>query len=173
MVDLGISKTWLTTGEGLPFEKPRMAGEIDLSQPLEPDARPEGTPVYDLDVTAGCRSLEALFGEIRPVGRVIIPGVPPDTSLIKVSGDSMSPRIVNGGYVAIRPVSDTRNIFWGQIYVVELDDYRMVKYVRRHADPGLVILHSDNPEYDDMDVPRADIRSLYIVESILNYEPRL
>ena len=57
--------------------------------------------------------------------------------------------------------------------MVELDDYRMVKYVRRHADPGLVILHSDNPEYDDMDVPRADIRSLYIVESILNYEPRL
>lgn len=46
----------------------------------------------------------------------------------------------------------------------------MVKYLRRHADPGMVILHSDNPDYDDMDVLRSDIRSLHVVEAILNYE---
>ncbi len=34
----------------------------------------------------------------------------------------------------------------------------------------MVILHSDNPAYDDMDVDRRDIRALYIVEAILNYE---
>lgn len=173
VVDLGISKKWLTTGEGVPFEKPLMAGEIELCRPLEPQPCAEGTPVYDLDVTAGCRSLEELFGEIQPVGRISMPGVSADTSLVQVRGDSMSPRIINGGYVAIRPISDTRNIFWGQIYVVELPDYRMVKYVRRHPDPSLVILHSDNPRYDDMDVLRSDIRSLYIVETILNYEPQL
>ncbi len=82
----------------------------------------------------------------------------------------MSPRIINGGYVAIRPIRDMRNIFWGQIYVVELPEFRMVKYLRRHADPGMVILHSDNPDYDDMDVLRSDIRSLHVVEAILNYE---
>ena len=37
-------------------------------------------------------------------------------------------------------------------------------------DPSMVILHSDNPAYDDMDVSRADIRAIYIVEAILNYE---
>lgn len=173
VVDLGISKRWLTTGEGVPFEKPAMADEVELPEPIVPEPLAEGTPVYDLDVTAGCRSLESLLGEQRPVGRISIPGVAFDSHIVKVHGDSMQPRIVNGGYVAIRPIRDMRNIFWGQIYVVELEDYRMVKYLRRHPDPQMVILHSDNPAYDDMDVPRTDIRKLYLVETILNYEPCL
>lgn len=173
VADLGISKKWLLTGEGVPFDKPDVAVDIPLSEPMRPYRNSDGTPVYDLDVTAGCRSLESLFGETRPVGSINIPGVARDANIVKVSGDSMSPRINNGGYIAIRPVSSLRNIFWGQIYVVELDDYRMVKYLRRHPDPELVILHSDNPQYDDMDVLRTDIRSLYIVEAILNYELKL
>ncbi|MCM1355950.1 MAG: hypothetical protein NC212_06055 [Staphylococcus sp.] len=169
VVDMGVSKIWLREGVGLPFEKPVVAREVALSSSLDPQPVPAGTPVYDIDVTAGCRSLEQLFGEIKPVGTISVPGISPGSNIVKVRGDSMEPRIVNGGYVAIRPISDLRNIFWGQIYVVELDDYRMVKYLRRHHDPRMVILHSDNPCYDDMDVARADIRALYLVETILNY----
>lgn len=169
VVDLGISKAWLLRGEGVPFEKPELARELDC-RPEELVARRsgDGTPVYDLDVTAGCRSLTSVFGEIFPVGRVNLPEIPDNCCLVKVRGDSMSPRIMPGGYVAIRQVVDLRNIFWGQIYVVELDELRLVKYVRRHSDPGKIILHSDNPAYDDMDVDRSDIRSMYIVEAILN-----
>lgn len=177
VADLGVSKAWLRDGVGLPFEKAPIAREITPSAPVRmTDSQPaaqqptQGTPVYDLDVTAGCRSLEELFGEISPIGVVDLPGVPSDSNIVKVRGDSMAPRIINGGYVAIRPISDMRTIFWGQIYVVELQEFRMVKYLRRHPDPEMVILHSDNPEYDDMDVPRSDIRRLYVVEAILNYE---
>lgn len=174
VVDLGISKRWLTTGCGIPFEKSPIAGEIPVGDALDRlQPAPAGTPVYDLDVTAGCRSLESVFGRVHPVGAVAIPGVDPDSAIVRVCGDSMAPRITNGGYVAIRPVGDTRIIFWGQIYVVELDDYRMVKYLRRHPDPGMVVLHSDNPAYDDMDILLSDIRALYLVEAILNYEPRI
>lgn len=169
VVDLGVSKSWLRDGLGLPFDKKPVAREILLPSPSMPLAE-KGTPIYDIDVTAGCRSLETLFGEIRPVGMIDIPEIPAGCKLVKVRGDSMHPRIINGGYVAIRPISDIRNIFWGQIYVVDLDEYRMVKFVRRHPDPDFVVLHSDNPSYDDMDVARRDIRSLYMVEAILNYE---
>ena len=84
----------------------------------------------------------------------------------------MSPTICDGGYVAIRPINDMRNIFWGQIYVVGLEEYRMVKFVRKHPDNSMVILHSANPAYDDMEVLRSDIKSLYLVENILNYSRR-
>ena len=85
----------------------------------------------------------------------------------------MSPTIQNGGYIAIRPIRDTSVIFWGQIYVVVLDDYRLVKFVRRcTSDPSMVILHSDNAAYDDMEIRRADIRSLFIVDAILNFDLR-
>lgn len=171
VIDLGISKPWLRDGEGVPYDKTDSLRDITVSEGcMIPVQGGTGTPVYDLDVTAGCRSLEQIFSETRPVGMVNIPELPPDSHLVKVRGDSMSPRINNGGYVAIRPIRDPRNIFWGQIYVVQLEEYRLIKYVRRHRDPGMVILHSDNPAYDDMDVDRRDIRALYIVEAILNYE---
>ncbi|MCM1076704.1 MAG: XRE family transcriptional regulator [Bacteroides sp.] len=170
VADLGVSKSWLRDGVGLPFDKTPIAREVAPERKLLTSECPQGIPVYDLDVTAGCRSLEELFGEIRPVGTISIPGIPQDSHIVKVRGDSMTPRIINGGYVAIRPINDLRNIFWGQIYVVELDEFRMVKYLRRHPDPKMVVLHSDNPAYDDMDVLRSDIRSLYVVEAIINYE---
>lgn len=172
VVDLGVSKAWLRDGHGLPFDKTPLARDISLREPLCPGTTLRGTPVYDLDVTAGCRSLEAIFGEVRPVGTIDMPELSPQSNVVKVSGNSMAPRIVNGGYVAIRRISSLRNIFWGQIYVVELDEMRLVKYLRRHSDPAMVILHSANPDYDDMDVARDDIRALYLVEAILNYEAR-
>ena len=93
--------------------------------------------------------------------------------IVKVSGDSMSPVIRNGDYIAVRELSNTRQIYWGQIYVVLLDDYRMVKYIRRHTDPQLVILRSENPNYDDIEVPRSDIRELMFVQNILHVDTRM
>ena len=82
----------------------------------------------------------------------------------------MSPRLADGSWVSIRPVSDTAPILWGQIYVIVLDEYRMIKYVRRHNDPSMIVLHSDNPDYDDIELPRDAVRSLYLVETIMNFE---
>lgn len=174
VADLGVSKRWLRDGEGLPFEKSVRAREIELEQVPEVEERilTGGVPVYDVDATAGCRSLERAFAEVRPVGMVTMPDLPEGSRLIKVRGDSMKPRIDNGAYVAIREVRDMRNIFWGQIYVVQLEEYRMVKFVRRHSDPSRVILHSENPDYDDMDVEKKDILGMYLVEAILNYQVR-
>lgn len=170
VADLGVSKTWLKTGGGLPFEKESLTKDILLPEDRKLILAGTGVPVYDIDVTAGCRSLEQIFSETRPVGMMNIPELPSESQVVKVRGDSMSPRISNGGYVAIRRIRDPRNIFWGQMYVVQLDEYRMVKYVRRHTDPSMVVLHSANPAYDDMDIARNEIRALYIVEAVLNYE---
>jgi phage repressor protein C with HTH and peptisase S24 domain len=82
----------------------------------------------------------------------------------------MAPEICNGSYVQIRPISDLSPIFWGSKYVVVMEDYRMVKILRRHHDPDKVILHSINPQYDDMEVYRKQIKKLYMVEAIFNYE---
>ena len=173
VVDMGVSKKWLRDGGDVPFGKPAHAREILIDEPLDPvESTAAGTPVYDIDVTAGRIPLPEMFTPANLTGFVSLPGIPRDTRIVRVNGDSMSPTICNGGYVAIRPINDTRNIFWGQIYVIQLDDYRMVKFVRRHPDPLRVILHSDNPAYDDMEIDRADIISLYIVESIINYQLR-
>ncbi len=173
VVDMGVSKQWLRDGADIPFAKERHATEIEISRPLTMnDSKRQGSPVYDIDVTAGCAELSRMFTQDRIVGVIDLPRINPSCNIVRVSGDSMSPVIKNGGFIAIRPISDQRNIFWGQIYVIVMEDYRMVKFLRRHNDSDKVILHSANPDYDDMEIYRSEIIGLYLVESIINYDIR-
>lgn len=170
--DLGVSKQWLVDGSGLPFAKGEGVTTIDSDEMVVAAERHKvsATPVYDIDVTAGCLELGREFTNDRVIGYVDLPEVRPGAILVRVYGDSMTPTIHDGAFIAIRLVSDPSCIFWGQIYVVVLDDFRVVKHIRRHSDPSMVILRSDNPLYDDMEVPRTKIRGLYLVETILNFK---
>lgn len=173
VIDMGVSKQWLKHGTDVPYPKPSHATTIET--PVEPTfSTPvrNGIPVYDIDVTAGCTELTRLLTMDRIMGYVDMPQVNPECLIVRVSGDSMKPSIQNGSFIAIRPVSASGIIFWGQIYVVVTDSYRMVKYLRRHTNPDYVVLHSDNPEYDDIDLPRSDIQGLYLVETVINYSRR-
>lgn len=172
-IDMGVSKQWLKYGTDVPFPKPTHAATIEARVNPEPAAElHSGIPVYDVDATAGSAELSRMLTDDRVIGYVDLPQVNPECVIIRVSGDSMSPSINNGSFVAIRPVSATGIIFWGQIYVVVTENYRMVKYLRRHDNPDYVVLHSDNPAYDDIDMPRSDIQDLYIVETVINYDRR-
>lgn len=161
VVNLGVSKQWLTDGTDVPFPR--------VSEPERPAVTP-GAPVYDIDVTAGCMPLSRMFTEERIIGYFNLPGVNPKYPLVRVTGNSMAPTINHGCYIAIRPINNISTIAWGQIYVVVLEDYRLVKYIRRNRDDNFVTLHSANPDYDDMEVRRSDIRGLFLVESIFNYD---
>ena len=92
--------------------------------------------------------------------------------IVRVSGDSMEPVISPGAYISINPQSDIRNILWGQIYVIVMEDFRLVKYLRKSDNPEKVRLLSANPAYDEMIVDRRDILALYLVEAIINYNLR-
>ncbi|MCM1336802.1 MAG: XRE family transcriptional regulator [Candidatus Amulumruptor caecigallinarius] len=175
VADMGVSKQWLRDGTDIPFPKGRGMRTIDAAEIDDTtiSTRP-AIPVYDIDVTAGAMPLERLLTEDRIVGSVALPQINPSDVIVRVNGDSMTPVIRDGGYIAIRPISDPSIIFWGQIYVVLLDDYRMVKYLRRCPDdPSMVLLRSANEAYDDIEVRRADIRRLFIVDAVLNYDIRV
>ena len=170
VVNLGVSKEWLMDGTDLPFGKTpvRVDGEVMAS------ANGGGTPVYDVDVTAGVASgRNELFASENIVGWVNLPNMSPNCRIVRVSGDSMAPVINDGDFVAVREVSNPAQIYWGQIYVVQLDDFRLVKYLRRHTDPNMVVLRSENPNYDDMDVRRSDIHEMLLVQHVLHLNTRL
>ena len=169
VVNLGVSKKWLTTGEDVPFPRGEHADVVNSGATAK-RASVAGAPVYDVDVAAGAVALRDCFSADRIIGRLDIPEIDPRNPVLHVRGDSMMPRINNGSYLSIREIATDAPIFWGQIYVVMLDDYLLVKYVRRHADADMMILHSANPSYDDMEVRRSDVRRLFIVERILNYD---
>lgn len=181
VVDMGVSKQWLKHGTDTPYAKPLHITTIDTDTPvaIDPSVTPAaavgdrtGIAVYDIDVTAGSTPLSRMLTHDRIMGYVDMPQINSDCLIVRVSGDSMKPTIANGSFIAIRPVGVSGVIFWGQIYVVVTDNYRMVKYLRRHDNPDYVILHSDNPDYDDIEMPRSDIQGLYLVETVINYDRR-
>ncbi|MDE6198005.1 MAG: LexA family transcriptional regulator [Muribaculaceae bacterium] len=160
VVNLGVSKKWLTEGTDVPF--PRSTADRS--------ARGEGAPVYNIDVTAGKTSLSRMFTDERIEGRMSLPGLNPDNPIVRVSGESMMPVLTPGCYISIRPMSLDAPISWGSIYVVVLPDFRLVKYIRRNPDPSMVTLNSANPAYDDIEVSRSDIEGLYLVEKVINIQ---
>ena len=85
----------------------------------------------------------------------------------------MKPVINNGDMIANREIKNPQLIFWGQIYVILLEDYRMVKYIRKHDNPDRVILRSENKEYDDIEIEKKEICDLFIVENIIRIDSRI
>ncbi len=172
------NREWLEFGRGIPYPRITDAPEVSMvSTGLSAVTDAEvcrfniiGAPVYDVDVTAGHAELNTMFTTENIIGSLYMPQVNPHNPIVRVSGDSMEPRIPNGSYISIRQISLDSPIFWGRPYLVITDDYRMVKIVRRHEDDSLVILHSLNSEYDDIDMPRKNIRHLFLVESVMTYD---
>lgn len=174
VVNLGVSKEWLLDGTDLPFGKSVVRVEGSGTPSGDTPSAPTGTPVYDVDVTAGTTSgRNELFATENIVGWVNLPNVSPHCRIVRVSGDSMAPVIMDGDFVAVREVSNPNQIYWGQIYVIQLDDFRVVKYLRRHSDPNMVVLRSENPNYDDMDIRRSDIHEMFLVQHVLHLNTRL
>ena len=177
VVNLGVSKEWLLDGKDLPFGKTTVrvdATDGHMTVLGADSAMPLGTPVYDVDATAGTSSgRNDLFSNENIVGWVNLPNVNPNCRIVRVSGDSMAPVIQDGDFVAVRELNNPDQIYWGQIYIVQLDDFRLVKYVRRHTDPNMVVLRSKNPNYDDMDVRRVEIHEMLLVQHVLHLNSRL
>lgn len=158
VVNLGVSKDWLVDGSDVPFPRRGKAATND------------GAPVYNIDVTAGTTPLSREFTDEHIVGFVKLPGINPELPIVRVSGNSMQPKINPGSYISIRSMPLDAPISWGRIYVVVLPDFRLVKYVRRNENPEFVTLHSANPEFDDIDIRRSDIEALYLVENVINHD---
>lgn len=165
-LDYGVARQWLMYGRDMPFAKSE--GDNLRNTVGKPSRR--GVPVYDVDVTAGFGPLERVFTQDRITGHIDLPQLanPHNERIVRVSGTSMEPAILNGSYIAIREVQP-HTIFWGQAYVILMEDYRMVKILRRHPDPEMVVLHSENPNYDDIEVPRNKILGLYMVDAVINF----
>lgn len=171
VVNMGVSKDWLANGRGVPFAKADGADILTKDEiSVAISTNPKGAVVYDIDATAGCLPLSRSFTTDRIIGYLDLPYLNPEYPVVRVSGDSMAPRIPSGSLISIRQVSPEM-IMWGAIYLVELEDYRLVKYVRRNtADPDKIVLHSENPAFEDMDIQRDSVVKLFLVESVINFQ---
>lgn len=163
-----LNMDWIKTGEG----SPTIPIQDKAIQVYSSDIKEEvytGTLVYDVDATCGTNVRDIDFTNDNIIGSVDLPEISKSSKIIRANGDSMEPKIYDGSRIVIREIMNWSDIFYGQIYLIVMDEYRMIKYIRRYEqdEDNYIILRSENKEYDDIKLNKKKIRKLFIIENIL------
>lgn len=171
---LGVSVEWLATGkEGVSEttieSEERQNKMITIPQSTITVNKRKGALIYDIDATCGFDGRDIEFVDEKIVGSIDAPEINPESKIIFATGDSMLPLITSGDRIVIRRIESWDYFNYGQVYLIITNEYRFIKRVRKHPkdEENLILLRSENPEYDDIDLPKKEIIHLFIVENIL------
>lgn len=176
-----VDINWLKTGKGqilksderhpLEIYAPNLSKE-ELSKltNYRPPSINDLVPYYGVDFTAG--NAVATFDDqtAEPEYYMDVPDFR-GCKAFRAYSDSMEPAIKSGSILFGTKLVDIRLAEFGQVYGVILNDgRRMLKYLRRHpADPSnLFMLSSENKVYDDMDIPKEAVKSLWLIHGHLS-----
>lgn len=166
-----ISPEWLVTGKGEMIKNAEREQKIiEISESAISETKRKGALIYDIDATCGLSGRDIEFTDEKVIGSIDAPEINPDSKIIFATGDSMLPLIASGDRVVIRKIESWDYFNYGQVYLIITNEYRLIKRVRRHPDDpsNLILLRSENPDYDDIDLPKREIIHLFIVENILS-----
>ena len=84
--------------------------------------------------------------------------------LIRVKGDSMSPKFNGGDIVACRKIKEMVFFHWNRIYVIYTESQGMlIKRVMPSDDDSSITLVSDNKAYQPFNVPKSEISAIALV----------
>lgn len=162
---------WLVTGNGEMIKNTeREQKTIEISESAISETKRKGALIYDIDATCGLSGRDIEFTDEKVIGSIDAPEINPDSKIIFATGDSMLPLIASGDRVVIRKIESWDYFNYGQVYLIITNEYRLIKRVRRHPkdSDNLILLRSENPNYDDIDLPKREIIHLFIVENILS-----
>lgn len=164
-----LNREWLLYGEGK-----MLNGEVkSLERKTADKLSVRQIPLYDIAATAGFMNI---YKDERPsvLEYLTIPNLPPVDGAIYARGDSMSPLIESGDIVIFKNVElNPGNILWGNIYIVSYvidgDDYTVLKYVRQSGKAGHIRLESFNPRYDPQEIPASCVTALALVKASITF----
>lgn len=162
-----LDRVWLLTGEG---------SMLKNSAPQPTSAQEDAgciLPLIPLDVLAGNPNLDNPGITADDCERYSVPEFSCRGAdfLIRVSGDSMSPRYCNGNIIACKIVRNVTFIQWGKPYVIDTEQGILVKLLYPAEDPAAITCRSVNSAlYPDFEIPKAEIRSFSLVVGLIALE---
>ena len=125
-------------------------------------------PFYDINISAGDITFldDGLIKDQEPDDWFDIPKSIDADIAFPTYGHSMTPVITNGDRVAYKFITDWSFFNYGMKYLIVTEEQRMVKYLRKHEKEGYILLESENPEYDPIDMPLSSVRNILQVRYI-------
>lgn len=160
--ELNIS--WLLVGESL--------GGPMLKQKRCDAPKDEGTaslPLIPIEVFAGPGEID--YGDERVQDHYTVTDFKDSDFLLRVKGDSMTPKYNGGDLVACRRVPDVYYLQWGRVYCIYTKSQgAMIKRLQPSEREGWIKCVSENIKYAPFDVPMDDIVSVALVNGSISLE---
>lgn len=140
-----VSPDWILTGDGGMFE-----------------GQKSGVPLIPLEAVAGNGTFA--YDDLPIEDYYNVTEFRSADFLIRVSGDSMTPKYKSGDIVACRAVVERKFWQWHVIYVIATRNQGvLIKRVEESTTPGCVTCVSENPAYRPFQVPLDEIVSVALV----------
>lgn len=155
-----LNVAWLLTGDG---------DMLNLKERTATTPEPHALPLIPWEAFAG-PGLPAYEDE-RIEDFYTVSEFTNSDFLIRVKGDSMTPKYSGGDLVACKKVSETYFLQWGRVYVIYTRSQGiMIKRVQPSEDKDYIKCVSDNPRYAPFDVPKEDIVSIALVNGAITLD---
>lgn len=162
-----INANWLITGKG------EMLLRNSNNDPMKEINQPNLIPFFDGVAVGGTNEVANMDPSVQ-ANEYINAGdwFKDATAAMRVHGDSMAPEYKPGSIVALKNVNDKRLIVYGQDYVVETSEYRVIKRLQRSDFNDCWSCYSINNEtytnsekliHEPFDVPVDAVNRLYRV----------
>lgn len=128
-------------------------------------------PYYDLDFAAGNDLVLVENDKVTPDYYMDVPEFYGCTAF-RAYSNSMEKLIKSGSILFGTKVEEWElHLEYGQIYgIICNDGRRYLKYIRKFKDnpKEFLLLKSENSNYDDFDIPKKSIRSIWLIHGWLN-----
>lgn len=151
-----LNRDWLLYGEGEMYRDPEAEEKaIDMEQYV--------VPLLPVEAYAGRFSMYSEGVDERRCEKIVSPVKGADFA-IRVTGDSMEPRIHDGTLLFIRRINDRSFIPWGHPLVLDTENGTLLKllYPGKNPDEYLEAM-SYNEKYPALKVPTESIYGIYRV----------
>lgn len=140
-----VSPDWILTGDGGMFE-----------------GQKSGVPLIPIEAVAGNGSYA--YDDLPVENYYTVAEFKRADFLIRVTGDSMTPKYKAGDIVACRAVQERKFWQWHTIYVIATQNQGvLIKRVEEGATPDCITCVSENPAYRPFQVPLEEIVSVALV----------
>ena len=162
--DLGISPKWLILGDG-----DMLSGFDSPEAEPQPNTAAHTLPLIPLEAFAGPGL--PTYEDMKIEDYYTVTDFKNSDFLIRVKGDSMTPKYNGGDLVACKKVTETYFLQWGRVYVIYTQSQGiMIKRVEPADDNDYIKCVSDNPKYAPFDVPKSDIVSIALVNGAITLD---
>lgn len=147
----------------------KLSKEFPESDVVFEGSEQKGLPLIPIEAVAGFGNQQ--FPDIPVEGFYQIAEFSTADFLVRIKGDSMTPKYNAGDIIACKKVTDLLFFQWGRVYVVDTKSQgMMVKRVRQSTTEEKIRLVSENPDYDPFDIPRSDINAVSLVMGAITVE---